>query len=101
MAPTKRVIARRDQVDFIYTSNASRPIPAGTARPYPEQSVASRARPARATAIRPRARCSRAPPGVSDILLLGPGISLCDLTFQRLNGNADLRITYDQVSSTT
>lgn len=92
----EEVYRSRDTIDFIYSSGGStKPKPAATSWPYNNgQWSAALGVTRTGNSTQTVRELFTNEDGGSDTLELGANISLSDLTFQRLNGNADLRITY-------
>ncbi|HXC60589.1 MAG TPA: cadherin domain-containing protein [Steroidobacteraceae bacterium] len=91
----EEVYHSREQVDFIYTSNASRPMPAASSWPNANSQWNAALGVTRTGNTNQTVReLFTTQDGGSDTIELGANIGLSDLTFSRLNGNADLRITY-------
>lgn len=87
------VYRSRDQVDFLYTTGATRPLPAASSWPSANgQWLNGAARTGNGTQV--AREVLQSGDGGVDTIELGANIGLSDLSFQRLNGGADLRITY-------
>ncbi|MGH6632378.1 MAG: calcium-binding protein, partial [Sphingopyxis sp.] len=92
-ATGEEIYRSRDQIDFIYTTGATRPLPGASS--WPSANAQWRNGAARTNnGTQVAHELLQTGDGGSDSVEFGAGIVLSNLTFQRLNGNVDLRITY-------
>ncbi|HEU5137977.1 MAG TPA: cadherin domain-containing protein [Steroidobacteraceae bacterium] len=96
LANGEEVYRSRDTIDFTYTTGATRTMPATGWPASNAQWIGGAARTNNGNQI--AREIFVAAPGGNDTLDFGMNISLSDLSFQRLNGGADLRVIYSGTS---
>lgn len=90
-ATAEEVYRSRDTIDFIYTSVQTMP---GTGSWPSSNSQWQNGAARTSNSSQVAHEVLQAGDGGSDTIEFGTGVFLSNLTFQRLNGNADLRVTY-------